>query len=86
VLLYIVPAKVGGAWQTPQGVLTIEQTAQTFTGTLGTSAIADGKVTGDEVSFTAGGVTYTGRLSGDRLAGSATTPGGKNAWSATRSR
>jgi hypothetical protein len=69
-LLWIVPAKVEGNWTTPNGELKLTQKFQTFTGTLGTTAIADGKLRGDEISFTAGGVKYTGKVSGNSMSGS----------------
>jgi Methyltransferase domain len=83
--LWIVPAKVGGTWKLPQGELTLKQQFQTVSGTLRTEgktlALQDGKLRGDEISFTAGGVRYTGKVSGKRIEGLARngTP-----WSATR--
>src|SRR5689334_14470129 len=58
-LLWIVPAKVEGNWQSAKGNLTLKQQFQKLTGTLGTTAITDGKMNGDEISFTAGGAKYT---------------------------
>jgi SAM-dependent methyltransferase len=81
VLLYYVPAKVDGTWETPQGTLTLKQQAQVITGTLGTTAIEKGRVRGDEVSFTADGIPYTARVSGGTLTG---TSGPQAAWRATR--
>lgn len=86
VLLYVVPAKVGGTWQTPQGAITIEQTAQTFTGTLGATPLTEGKVAADRISFAVGGATYTGRVAGDRIDGTMTSGTSTSAWSATRAR
>ena len=68
-LLWIIPAKVQGTWKMPQGNLTLTQQFQMLSGTLGTAAIADGKVNGDEISFTAGGTKYTGRLNGNTIQG-----------------
>ena len=68
-LLWIVPAKVEGNWTTPNGELKLTQKFQTFTGTLGTAAIADGKLRGDEISFTANGVKYSGKVSGNSMSG-----------------
>ena len=51
-LLWIVPAKVEGTWQMPQGALTLTQKFQMVTGTLGSTAISDGKLRGDEITFT----------------------------------
>jgi len=66
-MLWIVPARVGGVWRTPKGDLTLTQKFQYFTGTLGRDDVADGRLRGDEISFTAGGVAYHGRVDHDRL-------------------
>jgi hypothetical protein len=90
VLLYIVPAQVGGSWRLPQGTLAIEQTAHTFSGSVTAGGapvqIQDGRVAADRVTFSAGGVTYTGRVSGDRIEGTMTSASGTSPWTATRSR
>ena len=81
--LWIVPAKVGGTWTTPQGDLTLTQQFQMLTGTLGSTPIADGKVNGDEVTFTVGGARYTGKLSGKTIQGTV-TGGAGGSWTATK--
>ena len=70
-LLWIVPAKVQGTWKTPQGNLTLTQQFQTLTGSLNGTAIAAGKMNGDQISFTAAGTTYSGRVNaaGTAIAG-----------------
>jgi SAM-dependent methyltransferase len=83
--LWIVPAKVGGSWKLPQGELTLKQTFQMISGTLknGTAATqVSGKLNGDQITFTAGNVQYSGRVSGNWMEGIA----GGNKWSATRAR
>jgi hypothetical protein len=82
--LWIIPAKVDGTWKLPKGELTLKQQFQTVSGTLRTEgktlALQDGKLRGDQITFTAGGVRYTGKVSGTRIEGLArNTP-----WSATR--
>jgi hypothetical protein len=84
VLLYYVPARVEGTWQTPQGPLTLKQQYQTVTGTLGSATIENGKVRGTEVSFTANGTPYVARLSGDTLTGTSKAGGAEAAWKASR--
>jgi SAM-dependent methyltransferase len=83
--LWIVPAKVDGTWKLPQGELALKQEFQMVTGTLRTEGktmpLQDGKVRGDEIVFTAGGVRYSGKVNGTRIDGS--TRNGA-AWSATR--
>jgi precorrin-6B methylase 2 len=82
-LLWIVPAKVEGTWQLPQGALTLTQKFQMVSGTLGGTAISDGRLRGEDITFTAGGAKYTGKVNGNSMSGSVSGgSGGK--WSATR--
>ncbi len=82
-LLWIVPAKVEGTWQMPQGTLTLKQQFQSVAGTLGSAPISGGKLRGDEITFTAGGVQYTGHVTGNEMDGA--TGGQKPVkWSAKR--
>jgi precorrin-6B methylase 2 len=82
-LLWIVPAKVEGTWELPQGALTLKQQYQMVSGTLGGAAISDGKLRGEEITFTAGGAKYTGRVNGNTMSG--TVSGGSGGkWSATK--
>ncbi len=68
--LWIVPAKAAGDWKLPQGELTIKQTFQMVSGTLkngkGVAAI-NGKLHGDQISFSAAGTQYTGRVNGNSM-------------------
>jgi SAM-dependent methyltransferase len=77
-LLWIVPAKVDGAWQVGSQALRLTQQYQEVSGTLGDAPIVGGKLQGDTISFTVGGKSYTGRVNGDRITG--------EGWAATRSR
>ena len=79
--LWIVPAKVEGTWTTPNGDLTLKQTFQNVTGTLGSTAIGAGKLHGTEISFTAGNTKYVGQVSGNSIKGT-TSAGGS--WTATK--
>lgn len=82
--LYIVPAKVAGTWKLPSGTLLLDQRFQLLTGTLETGgktlSLTNGRLRGDQVTFTAGGVTYEGRVNGDAMEGA------NNAWRAVRAR
>jgi len=69
-LLWIVPAKVEGTWTTPKGDLKLTQQFQKVTGSFGTQAISEGKLRGDELTFKAGGNTYTGKVEGNMIHGS----------------
>ena len=86
--LWIVPAKVEGAWQLSRGELSLKQNFQMVTGTLkiggNATPIANGRLRGDQISFTAGGAQYAGRVNGNTIEG--TLKGGSSDnWSATRS-
>jgi precorrin-6B methylase 2 len=73
---WIVPAKVEGTWQTPQGDLKLTQEFQKVKGTLGNQAV-EGKLAGDQLTLTSGGKqVYTGKVEGNTIKGSA--------WSATK--
>jgi SAM-dependent methyltransferase len=83
--LWIVPARVDGTWQMPQGELTLHQSYQMLTGTLksasGSMAITNGRLNGDRITFSAGGIQYSGRVSGNAIDGMANSNSG---WKATR--
>ena len=80
-LLWIVPAKVEGTWQLGNQPLTLKQTFQMLSGTLGSQTISDARLRGDEITFTAGGQKYTGRVDGNMIKG---TIAGGASFSATR--
>jgi Methyltransferase domain len=81
-LLWIVPAKVEGTWQLGSNQLTLKQQFQMVSGTLGSTPVS-GRLRGDEITFSAGGVSYTGRVDGNSIKGS--VKGGTNgAFTATR--
>ncbi|MGD9925099.1 MAG: cyclopropane-fatty-acyl-phospholipid synthase family protein [Pseudorhodoplanes sp.] len=74
---WIVPAKVDGAWTMDNGELTFKQSFQNFTGTLKNgnviTPIANGKLKGDEITFTAAGKAYTGKVNGSTIEGTTAT-------------
>ena len=85
--LWIVPAKVAGRWRLPQGELTLKQNFQMIAGTLKTGGntltVANGRLNGDQISFSAGNSEYTGRVNGNTIQG--TVKGASSgSWSATR--
>ncbi len=88
--LWIVPAKVEGTWNLPQGQLTLKQSFQTFSGTLksGTSLlqVTNGKLSGDLINFNVGDVRYTGRVSGSTMQGTYQSGRGAAQWNATKAR
>jgi precorrin-6B methylase 2 len=65
-LFWVVPAKVAGTWNTPSGPLTLTQNFQMLSGTLGNQAI-QGRLRGNEISFTAGNTKYAGTVEGNTI-------------------
>jgi hypothetical protein len=86
--LWIVPAKVAGKWRLGNGELTLTQEFQVLKGTLTNSGkatpISDAKMRGDQITFTAGGTVYTGRVKANAIEGTAKTAASSLAWTATR--
>jgi predicted RNA methylase len=88
-LFWIVPAKVDGDWTIDQGTssraLSLKQVYQNLTGTITEgnviTPVTAGKLKGDEISFVAAGIEYTGKVAGDTIAG--TTKSGET-WQAKR--
>lgn len=83
-LLWIVPAKVEGIWSHPEGELKLTQQFQNVTGTLGTRAISEGKLNGDELTFKVGAHTYTAKVNGSTMRGSGANGANGSGWTATR--
>ena len=65
--------------------MTLKQNYQMLTGTLKSGStnttIANAKLNGDQISFSAGGVEYSGRVNGNAIEGVAK---GGGSWKATR--
>jgi len=88
--LWIVPAKVEGTWTWASNPgpaeLALTQKFQKITGTLKSGgkdlAIENGKLDGNEISFTAGGRDYSGRVNGKLIEGTVKTNGREEKWSA----
>ena len=76
--------------------MVIEQDGDTFTGTLempfGEATISEGTIKGEEIAFTVSMETprgpvemqYTGKIEGDTMSGTATTPRGESEWTAKK--
>jgi SAM-dependent methyltransferase len=88
--LWLVPAPVAGVWRTKVGerraLLNLTQRYQALGGTLSLDgrelAITEGRLDGDRISFSAGSLAISGRVSGDAIEGRA----GDTAWTAQRVR
>jgi precorrin-6B methylase 2 len=88
-LLYIVPAKVAGRWRLDGGgEIALTQEYQMVSGTLAgsTPVNVSGRLRGSDITLTIGSASYTGRVDGSRMAGTAvmTAGGPSQSWSATR--
>jgi SAM-dependent methyltransferase len=87
--MWIVPAKVAGTWKLSQGELTLNQTYQTFSGTLKSTNGAmpvNGRLRGDQIVFSDGRTQYTGTVAGNVMEGFARTSGVDNKFRATQPR
>ena len=86
--LWIVPAKVAGNWKTSRGTLTLKQEYQMLSGNLAqgnvNAIISDAKMLGEQITFTAGGAQYSGRVTGDTMEGTYKSAGASTKWTATR--
>jgi hypothetical protein len=86
-LLWIVPAKAQGTWRLGKGQLTLKQDFQMVTGSLdtgGKSVPVEGRLRGADLSFTAGGAQYEGRVDGDTIEGTTRAGAAETKWKATR--
>lgn len=87
--LWIVPAKVEGSWKTEDGgKIILLQNFQMLTGELTknnkTEPITEGRLRGTEITFTAGGIVYTGTVAEETIKGTFTSNGKKVEWKASR--
>ncbi|HVH28819.1 MAG TPA: class I SAM-dependent methyltransferase [Vicinamibacterales bacterium] len=87
-LLWIVPAQARGTWRLSNGTLTLRQAYQKLFGTLRLgdreAPVENGRMRGDQMTFTSSGADYTGRVTGDRIEGTVVLDGKTRNWSATR--
>ena len=87
-LLWIVPAKVEGTWRMPKGELTLKQEFQMLTGELvaggRATPIQNGRMRGDQITFSVNDTQYTGRVTGNTVDGTVTTGQATAEWKATR--
>jgi SAM-dependent methyltransferase len=87
VMLYIVPAKIGGTWRVGSDVLELKQEFQMLSGTLtsgGQATPVSGSLKGSDLSLKVGSRTITGRVQGDQINGAVTDGATKSSWRATR--
>jgi hypothetical protein len=88
--LWIVPAKVEGTWRLGPDELALKQRFQMISGTLGTGGnvtqIINGRLRGEQISFSVGAAQYSGRVKGDAMVGTVRSGSAARRWSATRTR
>jgi len=87
VMLYIVPAKIGGTWRVGSDVLELKQEYQMVSGTLtsgGQATQVSGSLKGSDLSLKVGARTITGRVQGNQIDGTVVDGSAKSAWRATR--
>ncbi len=87
--LWIIPAKVEGKWVLSQGgELIFTQEFQMLTGNITTGgnklSITEGRLRGNEITFKAGGIIYTGTVTGSKIEGSCSSGGNVKKWGAIR--
>jgi hypothetical protein len=87
--LWIVPAKVEGSWKTEDGgKIIFLQNFQMLTGELTknnkTEPISEGRLRGTEITFSAGGIVYTGTVDEETIKGTFIIDGKKTDWKASR--
>lgn len=84
-LLLVVPAKVAGTWQVGTTPMTLRQDYQMIKGTIGTDEVI-GRLRGTEITFKSATTEYVGRVTANRIEGTATMAGRQTKWTATRPR
>ena len=87
--LWIVPAKVEGKWILSQGrELIFIQEFQMLTGYIANGSnklsITGGRLRGNEITFAAGGIVYTGTVAGSIIKGTCSSGGDVKKWDAKR--
>ena len=85
-MLWIIPAKTAGTWKMSTGELKLTQNFQMLSGTFGLNGgnlpISNGKMNGNQISFSVGDRIYKGSVNGNRMEG---THSDGSKWQATRS-
>jgi SAM-dependent methyltransferase len=84
---WVVPAKVDGSWKSSVGQIAFKQNYQMLTGTVTNGNVVapiTGKLSGDKITFTAGGVQYTGTVNGGKIEGMSKSGSSETKWDATK--
>ena len=85
---WLVPAKIDGVWHAGDSEFAFDQKFQMFTGTVKTgnvvAPISNGKLAGDQITFTAGNTEYHGKVDGNKIEGMAKEGDKDGKWQASR--
>jgi hypothetical protein len=90
--LYYVPAQVGGVWRFDGGEVSFTQQFQKVSAAVTMAGkpqpAGEGRLNGRFIKFTAGGMTYSGEVNGDRITGTVVPEAGgaSRPWTATKAR
>ena len=86
--LFIIPARVEGKWQLPDGVISLTQRYQlvegTYTPKSGAPAQVKGRLRGTSITVTVGSTEYEGTVTGNRIEGAAKSSPNAQRIAATR--
>lgn len=88
-MMWVVPADASGRWTFDGGALTVRQEFQMVSGTLttpnGSAPMANGRLRGEDLTFSAGGRAYAVRVRANVMEGLVTAVGASTSWHAERS-
>ena len=82
-LLNVVPARVAGTWRLGSEDLVLTQEFQMVSGMLGARSIT-GRLNGEQITLKIGDSEYKGKVTGDRIEGTATVDGKTQSWTRRR--
>jgi precorrin-6B methylase 2 len=85
--LFVIPTRVEGRWQLPDGELVLSQQYQMIGGSLktdGSSLPVTGQLRGDQITFSANGMEYAGHVNANTMQGVRQSASGSVNWSAAR--
>ena len=83
-VMVIVPARIGGTWQSGDTQMTLRQDFQFVTGTFGGQRVT-GRLRGTRITLKTADAEYSGEVSADRIEGTAIAAGRQTMWTAVRS-
>jgi SAM-dependent methyltransferase len=86
--MWIVPARIEGTWKMADGEINLTQDFQMISGTIRKSTnsvnITEGRLRGNDITFSAGGHVYTGIVDSSKIEGTVRYDGKTDKWNAIR--